>query len=156
MLELSSGTTWRGTTHAFIIHFQEQFRIFDSLVSSPDRLTAAMRRTLLQNAVAPVPALAIIKTQVAQLKTQTGQDITYEDYSDLLKSAALQHDKITTPGTGRSTRHNVYQSLTHTSAGEDFASTGSKRLPSSGMGDGLIDMAAGRTSSTRGSDLVML
>ena len=121
---LGPGTSWRGTTHAFIIHFQEQFRIFDSLVSSPDRLTAALRRTLLQNAVAPVPALAIIKTQAAQLKTQTGQDITYEDYSDLLKSAALQHDKITTPGTGRSTRRNVYQSLTHPRAGEDFTSTG--------------------------------
>ena len=74
--------------------------------------------------VAPIPTLAIIKTQAAQLKTQTSQDITYENYSDLVKSAALQHDKVTTPGTGRSTRHNVYQSLTHPSAGEDFTSTG--------------------------------
>ena len=96
---------------------------YDTFRFGPYLQTTYTGKALVHKHQTSSDAQQVIKTQAAQLKTQTGPYITYENYSDLLKSAALQHDKITAPGTGRSASRNAYQSLTHPSAGEDFAST---------------------------------
>lgn len=49
--------------------------------------------TLLENSVHHVTELWAVKVQVAQHKTITGQDLTYEQYCSLLLSAAQQHDQ---------------------------------------------------------------
>jgi hypothetical protein len=47
---------------------------------------------MLQNAVHPLEELRAIKTQADQHKTQSGVDLTYEQYIHLLVSAAMNYD----------------------------------------------------------------
>jgi hypothetical protein len=47
---------------------------------------------MLENAVHAIPDLRNVKSQAAQIQTLTGNTITYEEYSDLLVSAALTYD----------------------------------------------------------------
>ena len=47
---------------------------------------------MLKNAVSLVTELCAVKNQAAQHKTQTGKDLTYDKYCNLLFSAAQQYD----------------------------------------------------------------
>jgi hypothetical protein len=42
---------WNGTAHSFVLHFIEQMRLCDMLVSSADQIPPGAKQTLLQNAV---------------------------------------------------------------------------------------------------------
>ena len=79
---------FKGTTHNFILHFQEQFRKLDELTPDPkDQMSFDVRLTLLQKAVANIPELAIVSTldeynQV--LHKSKGARISFDNYFDLL------------------------------------------------------------------------
>ena len=88
---LGSGT-WKGTTHAFILNWQDQVRKYNTLTPS-GKLDDMLVRTMLENAVHPIQELRTVKVQAAQYKTTTGSDLTYAQYCDLLASAAQQYDK---------------------------------------------------------------
>jgi hypothetical protein len=51
-----------------------------------------MKRTMLENAVQPLDELRAIKIQADQHKTQNGIDLTYDQYVELLMSAASNYD----------------------------------------------------------------
>ena len=57
-----------------------------------ERLTPNQQRTLLQNAIYPINELCAVKNQADQFKTQTGNDLTFDEYLRLLNSAALSRD----------------------------------------------------------------
>ena len=42
---------WRGTTSAFIIHWQEQVRRYGKMVTVEEHFSGAQQKTMLQNAV---------------------------------------------------------------------------------------------------------
>ena len=63
---------------------------------------------MLENAVHPLEALRAVKTQATQLKAHSGNDLTYPQYTDLLLSAAQQHDKSLVSTPGRVPRRRVY------------------------------------------------
>ena len=48
---------------------------------------------MFENDVDPIPSLQTFKNQVEQFKIHTGTGLTYEQYSELLISAAIIHDK---------------------------------------------------------------
>ena len=99
---------WNGTTHAFILHWQDQVRKYHDL-SSHHKLPLDLQRTMLENAVHNIPELRSVKIQAAQHKTHTGLELTYQQYCSLLLSAAQQHDKQLMPhGTRQSQRRHVY------------------------------------------------
>ena len=79
--------SWKGTTHAFILHWQDQVRKYHSLAPN-QKLPTDLQRTMLENAVHPIDELRAIKTQAAQHKAHTGNDLTYPQYAALLLSAA--------------------------------------------------------------------
>ena len=83
---------WKGTNHAYILHWQDQVRKYHDLNPS-QVLSNDILRTLLENAVHPVAELRAVKVQAAQHRTHTGKDLTYEQYCSLLLSAAQQHDQ---------------------------------------------------------------
>ena len=56
---------------------------------------------MLENAVHPITELCAVKIQAAQLKTHNGKELTYQQYCQLLSSAAQQYDKQLT----RPSRH---------------------------------------------------
>ena len=82
---------WKGTTHAFILHWQDQIRKYHDL--TPQQvLSVDLQCTLLQNAVHPIMELWQFKLQADQFKTQSGSTLTYDEYCSLLLSAAQQYD----------------------------------------------------------------
>jgi len=73
---------WKGLTHAFILHWQDQVRKYHEL--SPNRLSEDLQCTLLQNAVHPIMELRQVKLQSDQFRTHSGKDLSYEEYCSLL------------------------------------------------------------------------
>ena len=64
---------WKGTVHAFILHWQDQVRKYHDLAPKQKLLTD-LQRTMLENSVHPNPALRVIKTQAEQHKAHTGAE----------------------------------------------------------------------------------
>lgn len=85
---------FKGGMEAFILHWQEQVRQYESLVDITDSLSDTQKRTMLENAVHPIEELRIIKTQATQLAIHNGKLLTFDQYSDLLVGAAQSCDRL--------------------------------------------------------------
>ena len=88
--------TWKGTAHSFILHWLEQVRLYNDLSSTTD-LSDELTLTLLQNAVHDFKPLRAVKDNADQHKTHTGNELTLEQYVNLLESAAINHDASVAP-----------------------------------------------------------
>ena len=67
MARLGEGTSWNGTTNAFVLHYLEQFCQYKSVTPDEQHICPALKLILLQNAVSNVPNLHHIKTQALQI-----------------------------------------------------------------------------------------
>ena len=99
---------WQGSTQSFILHWQEQVRKYHTL-SGNQKLPNELQRTMLENAVHPIQDLRAVKIQAAQHKAHTGSDLSYEQYTSLLLSAAQQHDRQLQKPMSRGPKRNVYE-----------------------------------------------
>ena len=92
--------TWRGTNESFLMHYNDQLRLLDSLVDSDEKLPDNARVTFLESAVESVPDLQCIKITDNVLQAQLGstRPISYRSYFDLLKDAAFHLDQATKRG----------------------------------------------------------
>ena len=92
--------TWRGTNESFLMHYNDQLRLLDSLVHSDEKLTDNTRVTFLESAVESVPDLRRVKItdNVLQAQHDSTRPISYRDYFDLLKDAAFHLDQATKRG----------------------------------------------------------
>ena len=92
--------TWRGTNESFLMHYNDQLRLLDSLVDSGEKLPDNARVTFLESAVESVPDLRCVKITDNVLKAQLGstRPISYRSYFDLLKDAAFHLDQVTKRG----------------------------------------------------------
>ena len=92
--------TWRGTNESFLMHYNDQLRLLDSLVDSDEKLPDNTRVTFLESAVESVPDLRCVKITDNVLQTQldSTRPITYRSYFDLLKDAAFHLDQATKRG----------------------------------------------------------
>ena len=89
--------TWRGTNESFLMHYNDQLRLLDSLVDSDEKLPDNTRVTFLESAVESVPDLRRVKItdNVLQAQLDSTRPITYRSYFDLLKDAAFHLDQAT-------------------------------------------------------------
>ncbi len=99
---------WKGSTHAFILHWQDQIQKYQDL-NPQQALSSDLQCTLLQNAVYPIMELQQVKMQAAQFKTQTGKDLSYDKYCSLLVSAAQQYDSQHAGKAGNTAKYQIYQ-----------------------------------------------
>ena len=99
---------WKGSTHAFILHWQDQIQKYHNL-NPQQALSSDLQCTLLQNAVYPIAELWQVKLQAAQFKTQTGKDLSYNKHCSLLVSAAQQYDSQNAGKTSNMTKRRIYQ-----------------------------------------------
>ena len=53
--------TWRGTNESFLMHYNDQLRLLDSLVNSGEKLPDNARVTFLESAIESVPDLQHVK-----------------------------------------------------------------------------------------------
>ena len=92
--------TWRGTNKSFLMHYNDQLRLLDSLVDSDEKLPDNTRVTFLESAVESVPDLRRVKItdNVLQAQLDSTRPITYRSYFDLLKDAAFHLDQATKRG----------------------------------------------------------
>ena len=92
--------TWRGTDESFLMHYNDQLRLLDSLVDPEEKLSDNTRVTFLESAVESVPDLRRVKItdNVLQAQLDSTRPITYKSYFDLLKDAAFHLDQATKRG----------------------------------------------------------
>ena len=92
--------TWRGTNESFLMHYNDQLRLLDSLVDSDEKLPDNTRVTFLESAVESVPDRRRVKItdNVLQAQLDSTRPITYRSYFDLLKDAAFHLDQATKRG----------------------------------------------------------
>ena len=74
--------TWNGTTTSFVLHWEEQVRLYERYVPPTSHLGTELKRTLLQNAVNGITDLRQVKLNADQLvqaqHTHTG--LSYLQY----------------------------------------------------------------------------
>ena len=92
--------TWRGTNESFLMHYNDQLRLLDSLVDSDEKLPDNTRVTFLESAVESVPDLRQVKIteNVLQAQLDSTRPISYRSYLDLLRDAAFHLDQATKRG----------------------------------------------------------
>ena len=92
--------TWRGTNESFLMHYNDQLCLLDSLVDSDEKLPDNARVTFLESAVESVPDLRRVKItdNVLQAQLDSTRPISYRSYFDLLKDAAFHLDQATKRG----------------------------------------------------------
>ena len=92
--------TWRGTNESFLMHYNDQLCLLDSLVDSDEKLPDNTRVTFLESAVESVPDLRRVKItdNVLQAQLNSTRPISYRSYFDLLKDAAFHLDQATKKG----------------------------------------------------------
>ena len=100
---------WKGDTHSFILHWEKQVELYND--KSTHKLHESHQRTYLEQAVRGISDLAVIKTTARTLAKNTNKPITYDMYTDLLHTAAMQYDLAvgkTNPHDKRRGKRNVY------------------------------------------------
>ena len=100
MTNIKLDDTWRGTNESFLMHYNDQLRLLDSLVDSDEKLPDNTRVTFLESAVESVPDLRRVKItdNVLQAQLDSTRPISYRPYFDLLKDAAFHLDQATKRG----------------------------------------------------------
>ena len=114
LTNIKHNDTWRGTNESFLMHYNDQLRLLDSLVDSDEKLPDNTRVTFLESAVESVPDLRRVKItdNVLQAQLDSTRPITYRSYFDLLKDAAFHLDQATKRGS-KIRRTNVHFSGTN-------------------------------------------
>ena len=107
--------TWRGTNESFLMHYNDQLHLLDSLVDSGEKLPDNTRVTFLESAVESVADLQHVKMTDNVLQAQLGstRPISYRSYFDLLKDAAFHLDQATKRG------HKTWRTNVHFSGPND-------------------------------------
>jgi hypothetical protein len=106
---------FHGTAENFVLHWQQQVRLYQRQVPTTDHFSDGQLRTMLENAVAPIEELRQVKVHGDLHKTKTGKALTYDEYSALLLSAATQYDSQNAkPRRGTTKSRTVYNhDITH-------------------------------------------
>ena len=109
MTNIKLDDTWRGTNESFLMHYNDQVRLLDSLVESGEKRPDNARVTFLESAIESVPDLRRVKITDNVLQAQLGstRPISYRSYFDLLKDAAFHLDQATKRG-NKTRRTNVH------------------------------------------------
>ena len=84
--------TWRGTSASFILKFQDKVREFEKIADKHDHFSDGWKVILLQNAVHSLAKLCQVKITADQNKVNSGTDLTFETYSQLVYNAAINYD----------------------------------------------------------------
>jgi len=97
-------SNWRGTSHAFILHWCDKVRMYEEMVPHSDHFTGNIKTIMLQNTVVGVSELHQVKTQSDHDRAHGGTTLSYDKYLNLLLSAASTYDSKRGLAKGRYTR----------------------------------------------------
>ena len=114
---------WKGTTLSFILHCQEQIRLYDQLQPPNEQTSDHAKMTYLQNAVYAIEELRSAQTTGSQLALANGTVPTRKDYEALLKSAASTCDRARAPAKRQPTRSAERADIWDANVNESFHET---------------------------------
>ena len=89
------------------MHWQDQILVHETIVSTDSHFSEHQKRTMLENKVDSIGPLRAIKNQSDQYLSHSGRELTYEQYSNLLLSAANNYD-IPFSSSGSQSSRKVY------------------------------------------------
>jgi hypothetical protein len=93
---------WRGTLEKFLINWQEQFRHYKRLVPAASHDKDEQKLAMLQVTVHPLRELRQVKNTALLIKqANSGEDLEYDKYVQLLAHAASNYDNIQIKAKGR-------------------------------------------------------
>ena len=95
---------WKGTTFSFILHYQEQIRLYDQLQPPNEQTSDHAKMVYLQNAVYAIEELRSVQLTGSQLAMANSTVPTHQDYEALLKAAASNYDRAHAPAKRQPTR----------------------------------------------------
>ena len=103
--------TWRGTNESFLMHYNDQLRLLDSLVDSDEKLPDNTRVTFLESAVESVPDLRRVKItdNVLQAQLDSTRPISADDASDITKVLSAKRSRQI-----QVCKHYIFQHANHT------------------------------------------
>ena len=85
--------TWKGTSESFVLHWQDQIRLCETLSATAKHLDDSLKLTLLQNAVHSNAYHRAVKDQADQLKSYDSRnELNCDKCCALLLSAANNYD----------------------------------------------------------------
>jgi hypothetical protein len=86
-------TDFSGSAQNFILHWFEQIRLYETLTEEKEHLQPEQKLAMLQDAVHPSPALAVIEASHQQIMSvHPDKEPTLDDYKALLLHTATQLD----------------------------------------------------------------
>jgi hypothetical protein len=84
---------WHGSMENFIIHWQNQFRLYECIVPAASHYNDEQKLAMLQVAVHPLLELRQVKNTALLLKQANGgKDLRYNEYIQLLSHAASDYN----------------------------------------------------------------
>jgi hypothetical protein len=89
---------------SFILHYQEQFWLYNQLQPPNEQTSDHVKIIYLQNAVYAIKELRSVQTTGSQLALANGTVPRYKDYEAPLKSAASTYDRAHAPANHQPTR----------------------------------------------------
>ena len=95
-----------------MLKWKEKVRQYELLVNTEDKLSDAIKLTMLQNAVLPVDHLKQVKDTAQQLKVSLGQDLKYDGHEKMLKETDVTHDYKVRMQPSREARRDVITTQT--------------------------------------------
>ena len=101
---------WHGTLHKYIIHWREQARTYNTMVPQAKKMGTEVLLQLLQNAVHPHHELRTVYTTAQLAETNGGKTLTFDQYYQLLETAAIAYDKSIEHQKPMKPNRGVYQS----------------------------------------------
>jgi len=105
---------WNGITHIFILHWQEQVWLYESLGDSAAHFNPETKDAYASEYSPPLQELRQVKNQADQLQAFHGKNMHYDSYCIILLSAASSYDAQFAPKrradctTAKAPRRNVY------------------------------------------------
>ena len=85
--------TWKGKTQDFILNWLDKVRKYEKMVGLRDHFSYRVKRIMLENCVQNIADLRKVKAESDQHLARTGDELTFEQYKDLLISAAITYDQ---------------------------------------------------------------
>jgi hypothetical protein len=100
---------WTGTTQGFILNWQNKLRLYNELKPITEKLSEVLQLTLIKNAVKGLQTFQTVQENEDNSFTRTGINLDYEQYSQLLLSAAENYDIQISPKKGqKSSTRGIY------------------------------------------------
>jgi hypothetical protein len=99
--------SWHGSLENFLMNWQEQFQRYICLVPAASHYKDEQKLAMLQATVHPLRELQQVKNTAPLIKqANSGKDLTYDNYLQLLAHAASDYDNVQIKANGK--RRDIY------------------------------------------------